>query len=142
MELLETCDVTSDGGHLGSHLGFYQGLKNKFKPQEFFCLCLTYKIAHKYALCIILSTFSTFIVEKVEKTCIFTQIWVDRLVIMTSYLVTITKRVSNCVQGISRQLMEISGSDVLSPRKKNSEKTQRGCGSYPSPLVRAKVNLA
>ena len=30
-----------------------------------------------------------FIVEKVEKTCTFTQKWLDHLLLMTSYLVTI-----------------------------------------------------
>ena len=31
----------------------------------------------------------TFIVEKVEKTCTFTQKWLEHLLVMTSYLVTI-----------------------------------------------------
>ena len=50
-------------------------------------LCLTYKITHKYfasfypqALHLLLKEF---------KTCIFTQKWLDHLLFMTSYLVTI-----------------------------------------------------
>ena len=56
-------------------------------------LRLTCKITHPYKLllCIILSTSFTFIVKKVEKTCIFTQTWPDHLLLMTSsrHLVTI-----------------------------------------------------
>ena len=37
----------------------------------------------------ILTTRITFIAEKGEKTCIFTQKWFDNLLLMTSYLVTI-----------------------------------------------------
>ena len=32
--LLEACDVTSNGRHLGRHLGFYQELEIRFKPRE------------------------------------------------------------------------------------------------------------
>ena len=32
--LLEACDVTNNGHHLGRHLGFYQELEIKLKPRE------------------------------------------------------------------------------------------------------------
>ena len=32
--LLEACDVTNNGRHLGRHLGFYQELENRLKPRE------------------------------------------------------------------------------------------------------------
>ena len=37
--LLEACDVTNNGRHLGRHLGVYQELELRLKPQEmvFFC---------------------------------------------------------------------------------------------------------
>ena len=31
--LLEACDVTNNGCHLGRHLGFYQELEMRLKPQ-------------------------------------------------------------------------------------------------------------
>ena len=31
--LLEACDVTNNGRHLGRHLGFYQELKIRLKPR-------------------------------------------------------------------------------------------------------------
>ena len=34
MALLEACDVTNNGCHLGRHLGFYQELEIRFKLQE------------------------------------------------------------------------------------------------------------
>ena len=42
MALLEACDVTSNGRHLGRHLEFYQELEIRSKPREtekwcFFC---------------------------------------------------------------------------------------------------------
>ena len=37
----------------------------------------------------ILATRFTFTVEEVEKTCSFTKNWLDHLVLMTSYFVTI-----------------------------------------------------
>ena len=37
----------------------------------------------------ILATRFTFIAEKIDKTCTFTQKWLERLLPMTSYLVTI-----------------------------------------------------
>ena len=42
--LLEACDVTNNG----RHLGFYQELKIRLKPREMeICLCFTWKIIHK-----------------------------------------------------------------------------------------------
>ena len=39
--LLEACDITNNGHHLGLHLGFYQELEIRLKPRdreiEFFC---------------------------------------------------------------------------------------------------------
>ena len=32
--LLEACDVTKNGRHLGRHLRFYQELEIRLKPQE------------------------------------------------------------------------------------------------------------
>ena len=32
--LLEVCDVTNNGHHLGRHLGFYQELEIRLKTQE------------------------------------------------------------------------------------------------------------
>ena len=32
--LLEACDVTNNGRHLGRHLGFYQELEIRLKPRE------------------------------------------------------------------------------------------------------------
>ena len=52
-------------------------------------LCFTWKITHKQALCMILATRFTFIVERVEKTCIFTQNCLAHQLLMSSYLVTI-----------------------------------------------------
>ena len=32
--LLEACDVTNNGRHLGRHLGFFQELEIRLKPRE------------------------------------------------------------------------------------------------------------
>ena len=32
--LWEVCDVTNNGHHVGRHLGFYQELEIRLKPQE------------------------------------------------------------------------------------------------------------
>ena len=37
--LLETCDVTNNGRHLGRHRGFYQELGIRLKPQERVIFC-------------------------------------------------------------------------------------------------------
>ena len=37
--LLEACDVTNNGRHLGCHLGFYQELEIRLKPREMVIFC-------------------------------------------------------------------------------------------------------
>ena len=37
--LLEACDVTNNGRHLGRHLGFYQELEIRLKPREMVIIC-------------------------------------------------------------------------------------------------------
>ena len=37
--LLEACDVTNNGRHLGRHLGFYQELEIRLKPREIVIFC-------------------------------------------------------------------------------------------------------
>ena len=37
--LLEACDVTRNGRHLGCHLGFHQELEIRFKPREMAIFC-------------------------------------------------------------------------------------------------------
>ena len=37
--LLENCDVTNNGRHLGRHLGFYQELEIRLKPREMVMFC-------------------------------------------------------------------------------------------------------
>ena len=37
--LLEACDVTNHSRYLGRHLGFYQELEIRLKPQEMAILC-------------------------------------------------------------------------------------------------------
>ena len=37
--LLEACDVTNNGRHLGRHLGFYQELEIRLKPREMVIFC-------------------------------------------------------------------------------------------------------
>jgi len=54
--LLDFCDISKQGCHLGRQIGFYQELALNWR--------LTCKITHKYLLCIILSTSFTFGVEK------------------------------------------------------------------------------
>ena len=63
--LLEACEVTNNGRHLGHHLGFYQWLEIRLKPQEIVIFFpLTCQITHKLAICIISSTMFTFINER------------------------------------------------------------------------------
>ena len=64
----------------------------------------------------ILATRFTFIVERsLKKTCIFTQKWLDHLLLMTSYLVTIATD-HHCARGMNEQLLKTSGADVLSSK--------------------------
>ena len=73
--------------------------------------------------------------EKVGKTCTFTQKWLDHLLLMTSYLVTIKTDItdldSKCARGMNEQLLKTSGADVLSSRRK-LRKTLWG-GIHPPP---------
>ena len=39
LALLEAYDVTKNGCHLGRHLGFYQELEIRLKPQEMKMFC-------------------------------------------------------------------------------------------------------
>ena len=41
--LLEACDVTKNGRHLGRHLRFYQELEIRLKPQEMAVLSALHK---------------------------------------------------------------------------------------------------
>ena len=37
--LLGACDVTSNGHHLGRHVGFYQGSEIRLNPREMVIFC-------------------------------------------------------------------------------------------------------
>ena len=39
LALLETCNVTNKGRHLGDNLGFYQELEIRLKPREMVIFC-------------------------------------------------------------------------------------------------------
>ena len=53
-------------------------------------LSLRWKITHKQALRVILATrFICIVKKKLKKTCTFTHKWLEHLLVMTSYLVTI-----------------------------------------------------
>ena len=86
--LLEVCDVTKHGRHLGSHLGFYQKLNSGKNSKNKPFLRLTCKITNNYFPPFYLTNF-TFIPEKSWKTYFLTQKRLDHLLLMTSYLVTI-----------------------------------------------------
>ena len=85
----------------------------------------------------ILATRLTLIVEKSEKkTCIFTQNWLDQLLLMTSYLVAIaTDHHQTCLKicgmneqfGMNERLLKTS-SFYVSSSKKNLKKTLWGEG--------------
>ena len=45
--LLEACDVTNNGRHIGRHLRFYQELEIRLKPREIVFLRFTCKITRK-----------------------------------------------------------------------------------------------
>ena len=83
-----------------------------------------------------LATRFTFIVEISWRTCIFTINWLDHLLLMTSYLVTIATDhhllVSKCARGMNEQLLKTSGIDVLSFRKKTPKNLMGGGGGIHS----------
>ena len=88
--LLEVCDVTNNGHHLGRHLGFYQELEIRLKAQEMVIFYAGHVEEHMN------KNFAPFypqslllLLNAVEKTCIFTKKWLDHLLRMTSNLVTI-----------------------------------------------------
>ena len=58
--LLEACDVTNNG----RHLRFYQKLEVRLKPREMLFFCALHEKLHIVALCMILATIFTFIVER------------------------------------------------------------------------------
>ena len=69
--------------------------------------------------------------KKFKKTCIFTQKWLDHLLFMTSYLVTIaTDHHGTCRKMRARDELTAtsSGADVLSSGKKKTQKIGRGGG--------------
>ena len=41
--LVEACDVTNNGHHLGRHLGFYKELGIRLKPREMVIFCSLHK---------------------------------------------------------------------------------------------------
>ena len=77
--LLEACDV-SDNGH---HLGFYPELEIWLKPWEMVSFVLFTDFAWFQPQDLLL------LLKEVEKICIFTQNWLDHLLLITPYLVTI-----------------------------------------------------
>ena len=44
--LLKACDVTSNGRHLGRHLGLCQGLEIRLKPREMVIFCALHEKQH------------------------------------------------------------------------------------------------
>ena len=85
LALLEACDVTNNS----RHLGFYQELEIRLKPREMIFFSFTWKITHKKALCMILVTRFTLIVERSWKNMYFPLKLSWPPLLMTSYLVTI-----------------------------------------------------
>ena len=59
--MLEACDFTNNG----RHLGFYQELEIRLKPREMVIFCALHeKITQKEAFCMIVATRFTFIGER------------------------------------------------------------------------------
>ena len=105
------CDVINNGRHLGRHLGFYQELEIRRKPHEMaIFLRLRWKITRDLLL----------LLKKIEKTCTLTQKWFERLLLMTSYLVTIETDHHwtwlKCPRGMNEQVL------MFYPQGENSEK--------------------
>ena len=91
----------------------------------------------------ILATTVTFIVEKVDMTCTFTEKWLDHLLLMT-YLVTIATdhpltslKMYGRNEGTATE--KWSGANVLSSRKKKLRKPYGGWHPLPTPPVRPMV---
>ena len=86
MALLEACDVTNNG----CHLGFYQELEFRIKPQEMVIFCALHGRWHiNKRFAGFLSEDLLLLLKEGEKTCIFTQNWLDHLLLFMSYFVTI-----------------------------------------------------
>ena len=91
----------------------------------------------------ILATRFTFIVERSWKNMYFHPNWFDHLLLMASYPVTIATDhhwtwLKMCARD-ERTDTKTSGANVLSSRKKNSEKPYGGL--HPPPLVRPRLKL-
>ena len=126
----------NNGRHLGHHLVIYQELEIRCKPQEMviFCALSTlHYFSHKIFF---------YCWKKLKKTCIFTQKWLDHVLLMTSYLVTIaTDHHLTCLKICARDDRTATPcADVLSPMKK-LRKTLWGLGSSPHPLNVRGLNL-
>ena len=105
----------------------------ELKPWEIVTfLCFTWKITHKWALKILATRF-TFIVERGKKTCIFTQKWLDHLLLMTSYLATTaTDHHWTCLKMCARD--ERTGTEnVMCWRFILEEKSSKKSGGDPPP---------
>jgi len=124
--LLGACDVIQDGGHIGRILGFYQKLeimKNRWKLEIVDPSHVKYDIVkHFAAFCVQFVLFS----PKKAKTHSFTQKWLDHLLLMTSYLVTIaTDSHHTCVK-MCRQVL-------IKNRLEKFKKNLMGGGIHPPP---------
>ena len=131
LALLEACDVTNNS----RHLGFYQELEIRLKPREMIFFSFTWKITHKKALCMILVTRFTLIVERSWKNIYFPLKLSWPPLLMTSYLVTIaTYHHQTCLK-MNEQLLKTTGTDVLSSGKKLRKTVLAGGGIHllPSP---------
>ena len=72
LALLEACDVINNSRHFDHHLEFYQKLKIRLKPREMIIFCALHeKKTHNKALCMIMATRFTFIVERGWKNMYF-----------------------------------------------------------------------
>ena len=87
--LLEVCDVTKHGSHLGSHLGFYQKLNSGKNSKNKQFLLLSCKITKVITLHHFTHKLYFYSWKKLKKTYFLTQKRLDHLLLMTSYLVTI-----------------------------------------------------
>ena len=103
---LGACDVIQDGRHIGRHLGFYRKLeiaKRRKKLEVFDAGHLEYDIIkHFAAFCL---HFCIFHIKRVKKQEFFFKKWLDHLLLMTSYLVTIaTDSHQTCVKMCLRDI--------------------------------------
>ena len=84
--LLEACDVTNNA----RHLVFYHELQIRLKLREMVIFCASHENNHiTKHVAEFLPQDLLLLLKEVKKTCIFTQNWLDHLLLMTSYLVTI-----------------------------------------------------